>query len=505
MSAKRPCPGAESLAAFVDGGLPDAERAELVLHLAECDPCRHLVAEVLLVQESLGTAPAPVPAPRPAAVVERRPRWTFLPQPRTLALAAAVVAALSLVPLTLLEFGADAIGGRPMRALTGTAAPERTVEARVTGGFAYAPLGAPSRAAGDRAVPAPWRLVAAAGEVREDFEDDLTADGRRAVGVAALLVGDFDQAVDALGEAAAAEPSDARMLSDYAAALHERARVGGRPDDLPRALDAAERAVAADPSLAEAWFNRALAITDFNLRDQAIEAWEAYLSRDRDSKWADEARAHLQALRVPTAADEWPGVRAALEADPDQPTIDRAVRRHTSRVREYVERELLPAWAAEVAGGGTGAGPRERLRAFADALARLASDQLYATVVGEIDRAEAAGGVRALAEAHLAYATAGDLFARDRFGEAAPGLATARARLEAAGSAMAWRPALDLGAVDYYGGRFTQAEAGLVRVEAAARQGNFVDITGRATWLRGMVAFSEGRLGAAQYQYEQSL
>ncbi|MGE3274891.1 MAG: CHAT domain-containing protein [Vicinamibacterales bacterium] len=502
MSGTRPCPGAESLAAFVDGGLPDAERARLVAHLADCDTCRHLVADVLVLQEAMGGGEV---RPGRAPVSESVPRAIWWPSARGMAIAVAALAVISLVPIAYFEL-AVVSSGAPFDRLAAATPRERTIEPRVSGRFAYAPLGAPSRAAGDGAViPAPWRLVAAAGQVREDFHDDLTADGRRAVGVAALLVGDFDGAVQALEEASSAAPSDARVLSDLAAAFHERARVGGRPDDLPRALDAAERAVAADPSLPLAWFNRALAITAFNLRDQAIEAWTAYLSHDSTSPWADEARAHIAALRAPTAADQWPAVRVALTGTPSQSEIDDAVRRHTSRVRELVEHEVLPAWAGAVLAGGDAAVARERLRAFADALARLASDQLYASVVAEIDRAEATGRVRPLATAVAAYAKAAAIFAEDRFADAAAPLAASHRLLQSVGSVLAWRPALDLAAVDYYGGRLDAAETRLARVEPAARQGGYIDIVGRATWLRGMVAFSQGNLGAAQYQYEQSL
>ena len=53
----------------------------------------------------------------------------------------------------------------------------------------------------------------------------------------------------------------------------------------------------ADLARAEAWFNRAYALERLGLADEAREAWQAYLTIDDRSGWADEARTHLRALK----------------------------------------------------------------------------------------------------------------------------------------------------------------------------------------------------------------
>src|SRR5205814_463921 len=63
--------------------------------------------------------------------------------------------------------------------------------------------------------------------------------------------------------------------------------------DLPRALAAAERAVALPSAPVEAWFNRALALEKMHLRGEAAKAWRAYLQRDSSSRWADDARRYI--------------------------------------------------------------------------------------------------------------------------------------------------------------------------------------------------------------------
>jgi hypothetical protein len=78
-------PDADSLSAFVEGVLPEHERAECLAHLAECSRCR----EVVFLAQGTPVAPAaPVLVPAPA-----RRRW-FRPMP--LLAAAAVVCVMLL-------------------------------------------------------------------------------------------------------------------------------------------------------------------------------------------------------------------------------------------------------------------------------------------------------------------------------------------------------------------------------------------------------------------------
>ena len=60
-------PDADSLSAFVEGVLPEHERAECLAHLAECSRCR----EVVFLAQGAPVAPAaPALVPTPA-----RQRW----------------------------------------------------------------------------------------------------------------------------------------------------------------------------------------------------------------------------------------------------------------------------------------------------------------------------------------------------------------------------------------------------------------------------------------------
>ena len=58
----------------------------------------------------------------------------------------------------------------------------------------------------------------------------------------------------------------------------------------------ADRAVKADNRLAEAWFNRALALERLAMVGEARGAWSDYLKVDDRSEWAAEATRHLERL-----------------------------------------------------------------------------------------------------------------------------------------------------------------------------------------------------------------
>src|SRR5260370_26381316 len=76
---------ADTLSAFIEGMLPEHERAQCLAHLAECSRCREVV---FLAQDTPAAPPAVVHVPTPV-----RPRW-FRPQPHLAAAAVVCVALL---------------------------------------------------------------------------------------------------------------------------------------------------------------------------------------------------------------------------------------------------------------------------------------------------------------------------------------------------------------------------------------------------------------------------
>ena len=488
------CLEPEVLAAYVDHGLSLAERSRVEAHLASCPHCIAMVAGVMRTVEAIS-------AFLPAEAVTTPSRSDSRLVAGMLSAAAAVFVVLAAPSLVRPWLDRDA----GLVTLAVSVEGERSVLGRLTGGLPHAPLGVPSAGGqGGRAAEAD-RLVLIAGKIRESFGDRETPSRLHALGLQQLLAHRYDDAAESLLAAAREQPGNARYMSDVSAVQLERARLGLRHDDLPRALAAADRARRLDPSLREAWFNRALATTALSLHVQAKQAWTEYLARDHASPWATEARQRLAELSKPTPAAAWAGIEGRLSGPLDAALADEAVRAQMTEARHFIDTDLLPAWAAAVEAGLDASRQLDRLRHMADAFARIAGDNLYRDTVAAIDRSGHGDAARALARAHAVYATAASLFAEDRFADAAPGMAAARAQLDVAGSPFAIRPALDLAAIGYVRSNYDGATSALIDIRSAAAGNGYAYMLGRAAWFQGLIAFAQGRLAEAEANYEDTL
>lgn len=492
------CPEPEVLAAYVDRGLSLAERARVERHLASCPQCLALVAGVV---RTVADVPESTPHVEPAVEIASRAatRRTLV---GVLAAAAAVVAVLFTPSLVGPWLDRDT----GLVNLVGVSE-QRSVLGRLTGGFPHAPLGVPSAGGQDGRAAETDRILLAAAKVRESFGERETPSRLHDLGRSQLLAGQLDAAAEALLAASREQPANARYLNDVATVQLERARLGLRPDDLPRALASADRARRLDPSLTEAWFNRALAMTALSLTTDAKSAWADYLQRDPDSPWADEARTRLADLSKPTAADAWLVIEPRLRGPIDATLADAAVRTQMTEARAVLENEWLPAWAAAVEAGRDGAAELARVRAMAGAFARIAGDRLYEDTVTAIEGAQARGGdsVRTLAVAHRSYAQAAQAFAQDRFPEAGTQFAGALRQLQSAGSPFAIRALIETGAIAHVTGRGAEAVAALQEGLERARPRQYAYAAARSTWFLGLAAFGRGQLDEVRVRYEQTL
>ncbi len=276
------CPDLETLAAYLDGRVAEGDRARIAAHLTACESCYFVFAEAARMDTGVAREPAP-------------PRWWARPRvlwPTAAAGLAAAAALVLAVSGSLTSSGRDVPDLTPLQASLAT---QRTVEPRLTGGFAHAPLRATLRSADAVADVSPEVRIAAA-LVEKETGTRQTPGALHARGLAWLVAGDVDRAVASLEAAAAARPDDSGILSDLAAAYLVRADRHPGSGDAARALAAVNRALARQPGLPEASFNRAHALERLALVDEAQTAWTQYLTIDDRSGWADEARAHLRAL-----------------------------------------------------------------------------------------------------------------------------------------------------------------------------------------------------------------
>lgn len=493
-----PCLDAEVLAAYVDRGLSLAERSRVDRHLASCPQCLALVAGVVRT-----VADVPEFTPHAGPAVETASRAVTR---RTLVgvLAAAAAVLVVLFSPSLVRRGLDRDTG--LVSLVGVSE-ERSVLGRLTGGVPHAPLVMPTAGGQVGTAAQADRIQLTAAKIRESFGERETPARLHELGLTQLLAGRYDEAALALLAASREQPANARYLNDVAAVQLERARLGLRPDDLPRALASADRARRLDPSLNEAWFNRALAATALSLTDQARQAWTEYLARDNSSAWAAEARTRLQELAKPTPADAWAGIARQLDGEITVALAETAVRAQMTEARNFIETQLLPAWAAAVEAGRDASRELNGLRNLGDAFASVAGDQLYRDTVAAIDRADGHGAntLRELARAHRNYASAAVLYGEDRFSEAVPGLTSSRAGFIAAASPFADRAALDLSTVLYVGGKANEANTLLNSVSDRASASAYAYNSARAAWVKGLISFGQGRMAEAQSHYEQTL
>jgi hypothetical protein len=296
-------PPLELLAAYAEDVLAASERLTLERHLSGCPHCRAIVADSVEFLVSEGR------------IIEQPGKfWTWQKVTGTvagLAAAAALVLAVRANPEWL---GRSSRPDLDELVIAFAIEPTRVAEGRLSGGFRYAPPPPLSRG-GELTVPAPLTeppgnggpativrgskgtidlspdVKIAAARLEAASVDRRDAASLWGLGVARLAVRNFDGAVDALSIAAAGEPSIAELQSDLAAAYLARGRNSGGEADMRIALAASDRALALKPDLAEAQFNRALALEALRM-PEAKAAWQSIATAERDSGWAKEAASH---------------------------------------------------------------------------------------------------------------------------------------------------------------------------------------------------------------------
>jgi len=178
---------------------------------------------------------------------------------------------------------------------------QRLIEARITG-FDYAIL---TRERGQRGNQV----------VQDELEESLTllrkaararadAESFHALGKFYLARGDFDQSAAQFNTALKLAPDAATVHSDLGAALllklksEAAARGSGlSPQTVDEAILHINKALELNAGLPEALFNRGLLYEALNLDEPARKSWETYLTKDNHSRWAEEARKKLEALR----------------------------------------------------------------------------------------------------------------------------------------------------------------------------------------------------------------
>jgi tetratricopeptide (TPR) repeat protein len=178
-------------------------------------------------------------------------------------------------------------------------------------------------------------------EIQQAADRHPSPENRATRAVLDLIGGRPGDAVRALRDAHAQEPSDPRFLNDLAAASLAAYDDTRDPWAALEAVEAAEQADRLEPS-PPARFNLALALEQSGARVRAIAAWERYLELDFSSSWAQEAKQRLSDLQAVQTGPQLLAVPAdAPQGFPDNPWAR----------RQLGERVLLARWAERVSAG----------------------------------------------------------------------------------------------------------------------------------------------------------
>src|SRR4051812_5636072 len=145
-----PCPDPELVGAFVEGRLGAAERAEIMRHLDQCQPCRSEVA-ALAAFAADGTTDRAM-----------RSGWWL----------AAAASLVTVAGAALFWRTTTNDHDRPVAPLVAAARPlgYRTVEARLSGGFAWAEFRGAVRSSTEASNTKRMKLTGAAADVIEDAD-----------------------------------------------------------------------------------------------------------------------------------------------------------------------------------------------------------------------------------------------------------------------------------------------------------------------------------------------
>lgn len=219
-------------------------------------------------------------------------------------------------------------------------------------------------------------------------------------GTAYLVGGEPARAVRTYAAVPAAE-RDAAFWTEFGAAQLRTAEETHDPSRLLASIAATDSALALDPHMEPALFNRALALEALGLSPVAIREWRTCLSLEADTRWAKIAREHLTNT-LGTESSRWQSATAAPD-DLCPPDYDRLARHFPQQARRYAEGLYLAEWA-EAWMHEDFLAAREALdktRIVAGALMSGSGDSMLTDVLAVLDRRGFA--LTTIAEGQLAY------------------------------------------------------------------------------------------------------
>lgn len=344
-------------------------------------------------------------------------------------------------------------------------------------------------------------------EIARRVEEEPTPGALHALGVLRLVEHRYQEALLTLESVSLQPGVDASSLSDLAAAYLARGKAENRSFDSILALAAADRALALQPDLQEALFNRAESLTRLHLVRRAFAAWRDYFRLDPDSSWAQEADGRLRTLAEPTLDALWERERLRLDAAlarQDLGAIRAIVSSFPHRSRLYGEEGMLTAWAQDSSPFST-----DRLAAahrLGAAIQERTRDAMLTDSVSAIERARDSGDrsrLAALRRGHLSLSQGLAFYRVPDFRRALPLLRTARDHLKAGNSPFAAWADFYIAVCELY----ASSERGLQSFEQLRRRyddSRYPGLTARIEWMLGTTENNRGQAEKALTHYQKA-
>ena len=383
----------------------------------------------------------------------------------------------------------------------------------MTGNFAHADYAADAatRSAAPAATEAPLDLRVAAIALEKRAQESTDAFNVNAFGIAQLFTGRTAPAVSTLERAMRLAPRDARLSSDLAAGYLVRAGETKQIEDVARAVGHAKQAADLDPRLAEAGFNLALSLEHLSLRHEAKRAWQAYLDLDPRSAWAREARARIERLSEAPEA-RWDKQRREVIAAgerADEASIRVATQQHPDIAYEYVENDLIPAWAdAWLANDREKAAKHLRLaRLFGQAIADGVGERMPLDAALAIERASGdQSRADALARGHQIFRDARALYEQDRIADSTAAFDKAARELAIGDSPFVAWTRLQKAISQYYRSEFDESLVPLRELISLNNQNSHIRVAARAQWMTGLIQYvAKGQVSDSIASFQQAL
>lgn len=391
----------------------------------------------------------------------------------------------------------------PIHRLVKTTEHHRPIEARLTGGFPWAPLPAVRRG-NETHDSEDLRVQVAAAEILRDYSSETSPAARQATAAAHLVRRDASRAIATLSPVAASS-GDSKTWSDLAAAFYTKAVASNSAVDLVSALVAVDTALRIDAKLPEGRFNRALILERFGLRDSATRAWKEFLEIDSGSGWAVEARSRLDAISAPQES-----FREIFKRDYDRLASDPAAaadlaRRFPQEARTWGETEVLGRWAEAERTGDRDAAASHLLfaRSLASGLEQVNGDRMLARAVDAIGKADAPRK-SLLASGHVDFRAGQRLYKTGQHREAETALRRAAAALEEGNSPVSYLARYFAANTTYDQGHMAEAKEQLENLLATVPP-ELPACRAQVQWQMGLCRAAESRWGECLTVFSESL